>query len=98
MLGRKYVPVLLKKGQFTMDSTVEEMKDHSLLLKIMYKAVELIIAKGFGGKADYENPEFRMLMASSVGSPSEHADLRRHQGRALSGRAGDGQRPLFRRH
>lgn len=69
MLGRKYAPVLLKKGQFTMDSTVEEMKNHSLLMKIMYKAVEMVIAKGFGGKADYENPEFRMLMASSVGSP-----------------------------
>lgn len=35
----------------------------------MYKAVEATIAKGFGGKADYENPEFRMMMASSAGSP-----------------------------
>lgn len=24
---------------------------------------------GFGGKADYENPDFRMMMASSAGSP-----------------------------
>lgn len=69
MLGRKYVPVVPKKGQFTMDNTVEEMKDYSLIMKIMYKAVEGTIAKGFGGKADYENPEFRMLMASSAGSP-----------------------------
>ena len=35
----------------------------------MYKAVESTIAKSFGGKRDYENPEFRMLMASSAGSP-----------------------------
>lgn len=31
--------------------------------------MEATIAKGFGGRADYENPEFRMLMASSAGSP-----------------------------
>lgn len=69
MLGRKYTPVPPKKGQFTMDNTVMEMKDHSLILKIMHKAVEFTIARGFGGKVDYENPEFRMLMESSAGSP-----------------------------
>ena len=69
MLGRKYVPPVLQKGRFTMDNTVEEMKNHSLIMKIMYKAVEATIAKGFGGKADYENPEFRMQMASSAGGP-----------------------------
>lgn len=69
MLGRSYTPVTLQKGQFTMDNTVMEMKDHALIMKIMYKAVEAAIAKGFGGKADYENPEFRMLMESSAGGP-----------------------------
>lgn len=69
MLGRKYTPITLKKGQFTMDNTVIEMKDHSLILKIMHKAVEFTIARVFGGKVDYENPEFRMLMESSAGSP-----------------------------
>ena len=42
---------------------------YSLIMKIMFKAVEATIAKGFGGKKDYENPEFRMLMNSSAGSP-----------------------------
>lgn len=69
MLGWSYTPPVLKKGAFTMDNTVEEMKDHSLLMKIMYKSVEMVIAKSFGGKADYENPEFRMLMESSAGGP-----------------------------
>lgn len=69
MLGRHYEPPVLKKGSFTMDNTVIEMKDHSLIMKIMFKAVEATIAKGFGGKKDYENPEFRMLMNSSAGSP-----------------------------
>ena len=69
MLGRHYEPPVLKKGSFTMDNTVMEMKDHSLIMKIMFRAVEATIAKGFGGKKDYENPEFRMLMNSSAGSP-----------------------------
>ena len=69
MLGRHYTPPILKKGSFTMDNTVMEMKDYSLTMKIMFKAVEATIAKGFGGKKDYENPEFRMLMNSSAGSP-----------------------------
>ena len=69
MLGRRYAPPVLKKGSFTMENTVEEMKDYSLIMKIMFKAVEATIAKGFGGKKDYENPEFRMLMNSSAGSP-----------------------------
>ena len=69
MLGRTYTPPVLRKGCFTMDNTVEEMKAYSLVMKIMFKAVEATVAKGFGGKRDYENPEFRMLMASSAGSP-----------------------------
>lgn len=69
MLGRHYEPPVLKKGSFTMDNTVMEMKDYSMMMKIMFKAVEATIAKGFDGKKDYENPEFRMLMNSSAGSP-----------------------------
>lgn len=69
MLGRRYTPPILKKGSFTMDNTVMEMKDHSLIMKIMFKAIENTIAKGYGGKKDYENPNFRMQMASSAGAP-----------------------------
>ncbi len=69
MLGHSYVPPVLKKGSFTMDNTVIEMKDHSLIMKIMFKAVEATIAKGYGGKKDYENPNFRMQLASSAGAP-----------------------------
>ena len=69
MLGHSYTPPVLKKGSFTMDNTVEEMKDYSLIMKIMFKAVEATVAKGYGGKRDYENPNFRMQMASSAGAP-----------------------------
>ena len=68
-LERKYTPPVLKKGSFTMENTVEEMKDYSLIMKIMFKAVEATVAKGYGGKRDYENPNFRMQMASSAGAP-----------------------------
>ena len=68
-LERKYTPPVLKKGSFTMDNTVMEMKDYSLIMKIMFKAVEATVAKGYGGKRDYENPNFRMQMASSAGAP-----------------------------
>lgn len=69
MLGRHYEAPVLQKGKFTMDNTVMEMKDYSLIMKIMYKAVEATITKGFGGKRDYENPQFRMLINSSAGAP-----------------------------
>lgn len=69
MLGHSYTPPVLKKGSFTMDNTVMEMKDYSLMMKIMFKAVESTVAKGFGGKKDYENPDFRMMMNASAGAP-----------------------------
>ena len=69
MLGRHYEPPVLKKGSFTMDNTVMEMKDYSLIMRIMFKAVEATVSKGYGGKKDYENPNFKMHMASSAGAP-----------------------------
>ena len=69
MLGKTYVPPVLKKGSFTMDKTVMEMKDYSLVMKLMFKATEIVIAKGTGGKVDYEDPEFRMMINASAGGP-----------------------------
>lgn len=69
MMGKPYAPPVLKKGSFTMDNTVMEMKDYSLIMKIMFGAVESTIAKGFDGKKDYDNPQFRMLINSSAGGP-----------------------------
>lgn len=67
-LGRSVIEKPLEKGKFTMSNTVNEMKDYSLIMKIMYKAVERTVAKGFGGKVDYNDPAFRMVMASSADS------------------------------
>ncbi len=68
LLGQKVVEKPLKKGRFTMENTVMEMKEYSLLMKIMYKVIEKTVAKGFGGKADYSNPTFRMIISSSADS------------------------------
>lgn len=69
MLGRKYLsPPEKKKGQYDMESTIEEMRKHSLVMKLMYKAIELVFVKSCG-KKDYNDPEFKMLMTSSVGGP-----------------------------
>ena len=43
-----------------------EMKDYSLIMKVMYKIVEMVVARGFGGKADYSNSSFKMMFYSAV--------------------------------
>ena len=58
-----------KKGQFTMDSTCMEMKDHSLVMKIQYMVTENIIAKGFGGKKDMSDPAYRMMLTCATDCP-----------------------------
>ena len=66
LVGHAVTGKPLKKGEFTMENTVMEMKDHSFMMKIMYKVVEAVVAKSFGGKKDYSDPEFRMMMSSSA--------------------------------
>ena len=69
MTGRTYTAPVLKKGPFTMDNTVLEMMDDSLIMRLMAKVTEQIIARSNGGKVDYENPEFRMMINASLGGP-----------------------------
>ena len=66
LMGYAYKEKLPVKGQYTIENSVMEMKDHSLIMKIMYKAVEGVISKGFGGKKDYNDPAFKMMMASAA--------------------------------
>lgn len=68
-LGRTYVPSIAKKGSFTMDNTIEEMMDNSLLMKVIYQVVEFVLSRPYGGKQVQESPEFKMMMKSSVGAP-----------------------------
>lgn len=70
MLGRKFVEQLPVKGQYTMDNTVMEMKEHSLLMKMIYRSVWSIIGKDFPKEQrNLECPEFKALLFASAGGP-----------------------------
>lgn len=68
-LGHEIVLSVSKKGEYTMDNSIMEMKETSVIMKIMFRAIESTIAKQFNGKKDYANPEFRMMINSSAGAP-----------------------------
>ena len=58
-----------KKGEYTMDSTCLEMKDHSLVMKIQYKITENVISKSFGGKKDMSDPAYKMMLTNATDGP-----------------------------
>ena len=66
LLGRKIVEKPMKKGEFTMENTIVEMKDYSLVMKIMYKIVEKVVARGFDGKIDYTNSSYKMMVSTAT--------------------------------
>lgn len=67
MLGHMVTAPVLKQGQFTMNHAILEMREHSLVMKILYWYIEKMMAKQYGnGKADYTVPEFRMMMCASA--------------------------------
>ncbi len=70
VMGR-VVPIAAEpqKGQFTLDNSCLEMKDRSLVMKLQYKVTEHIIAKSFGGKKDYSDPAFKMMMICATDCP-----------------------------
>ena len=70
LLGIEYTPTIRHKGEFTMEDTVEDMKNESLIMKLMYFSTKLVIKKGIGGKITQENEAtYRMMLSSSAGSP-----------------------------
>ena len=75
MYGKKPTEELIRKGSFTMDHTILEMKPHSLAMRLMYKLIEYVIAMPYGGKKDYSKPEFRMMIASSTDSPLRNIQI-----------------------
>jgi hypothetical protein len=57
-----------KRGEYTMACSMKDMQE-SLIMKIVIHSIEKMIAKGYGGKIDYKNPNLRMEVESSVGAP-----------------------------
>lgn len=62
LIGRKMTKETVKKGQYTMQNTVMEMKDDSFVMKMVFKIIENMMAKKFGGKKDYRNPSFKLMV------------------------------------
>jgi beta-glucosidase len=62
-----------KKGDFTMDNSCLEMKDHSLMMKIQYLVTKSIVSKGIEGKKDMSNPTYKMMITSAVDCPMRAA-------------------------
>lgn len=56
----------LQKGNFDINHTLIELKDFTLIARIMVSAIEKNIAKGMGIKKNENNPEFRMAVTSSA--------------------------------
>lgn len=64
-----------KKGAFTMEHSTMELKDLSPVMMQMFKGTEATIAKSFGGKADYSDPTFKMMVMSGADAPLRAAVL-----------------------
>ncbi len=70
LLGRPYEPQPVRhRGEFTMNDTVNHMKDESKFMRFFYKIIEKVILRGIDGPRPRTTPEFRMMMAASAGSP-----------------------------
>lgn len=68
LLGRKIEPIKPKrKGEYTLECTFQDMQA-SFIIRQIVKNIENTIGKGLGG-VDYDNPTFKMMMASTVNTP-----------------------------
>ena len=63
-----------KKGNYDDTCTLAEVKKSSLIIKLVYKIIESIMAKKCGGK-DYSNPQFKMMMESAANIPFKNMKL-----------------------
>jgi hypothetical protein len=52
LYGRKVETVVRKKGEYTMENTVLEMRKESFIMRILYRAVEMIVANSLGENVD----------------------------------------------
>ena len=65
----------IRPGRFTLEMSTMEMKDYSPVMLGMFKMTEQTIAKGFGGKVDYSDPTFKMMVMSGADAPLRAAIL-----------------------
>ena len=65
LLDRELKERQVRKGDFSKESTIMEMKNHSLLMKMVYFGFETVMAIKYGGR-DYSNPTFKMMMTTAM--------------------------------
>lgn len=68
LVGHAVTEKRLQRGEFTMENTILEMKDHALLPRIIFWIMEIVIARMCHCRRDYSNPEFRMMMSFAADS------------------------------
>ncbi len=56
-------------GQLTMEMSCMEMKDVSPVMLQMFQGTEQAIAQAFGGKVEYNDPTFKMMVMAGADSP-----------------------------
>ena len=66
LIGHKHQFVPAKKGEYTMDNTVGEMMGDSAVMRLLHRVIERVMARGFDGKIDYSDPEFKMMMSCAA--------------------------------
>lgn len=86
----------LQKGSFTMEDSTMEMKDLSAVMMQMFKGTEATIAKGFGGKVNYEGPTFKMMVMSGADAPLRAAVL--SSGGSFSAKTAEGMLAMANGH
>ncbi len=84
LMGRS-VPVETekRKGEYDLSSTISEMKNGSLFMKLVYKAVELFLCVRYGGKKAKTDPTYRMMLISVTDNPIRSLEI--CSGGALNG-------------
>ena len=58
-----------KRGEFTMDNTMLEMKEHSLAIRLLARIAVRLVGKSHRGKRDGSDPQYRMMLVSVLDCP-----------------------------
>ena len=68
LIGYKYESHEKNVGEFDLDSSIMEMMPCSKTMRMLHKAIELVMARSNGGRINYDNPEFKMMMLGATDS------------------------------
>lgn len=58
-----------KRGAFGMDHTVLDMKEHSLVMRLLYRVGLRVVNKGYRGPHELSDPTYRMMLVSVLDCP-----------------------------